>query len=324
MAETFLERLGLDDSCNERDIRRAYALELKKIDQESDIAAFQLLRASYEAALQWVRQPQTGNTWIVADSDWAGTLPTSAEPESECQHAPETATENLPDCEPPLLANLREDAHQVFDLFQREFSDLCRESVPALDSVLTLLRHYRAHEQLLNSQALHRFEVLCAERIAAGWQSGHDMLFAACSQCFEWDSDRALEQRLGTAGTVITGALNERAVLDSPSNKDRAQQLRALQALAGEALPPDPELPIMIHTLEQMRHDFPTYLKIVARLERLSAWQGRWKSLPPERRQQLVQQQLSGIQEPENAYVVMLWKWLLVFLSLFLVYLVRG
>ncbi len=51
----FFELNELSADADERTVKRAYARQLKKIDQENDLEGFQALRDSYEQALMWIK-----------------------------------------------------------------------------------------------------------------------------------------------------------------------------------------------------------------------------------------------------------------------------
>lgn len=60
---SFFKQYELARDAEERDVKRAYAKALKKIDQENDPAGFQALRESYEHALQWLQNKSMYARW---------------------------------------------------------------------------------------------------------------------------------------------------------------------------------------------------------------------------------------------------------------------
>ncbi|PXX37881.1 tetratricopeptide repeat protein [Undibacterium pigrum] len=56
----FFQQYGLPPDADERSVKRAYAKQLKKIDQEIDLPGFQALREAYEEAQEWIRYRDSG------------------------------------------------------------------------------------------------------------------------------------------------------------------------------------------------------------------------------------------------------------------------
>src|SRR5688572_21447388 len=99
-----LKRFGLDSDANERDIRRAYARQLKQIDLEADPGAFQALHEAYQAALSWAQ-----SNIRVQDA------PEETDESAPTQSQPETAHTDAADGEPQTqLIFPMDEARQVF------------------------------------------------------------------------------------------------------------------------------------------------------------------------------------------------------------------
>lgn len=283
-----LARLGLDEDADARAIRRAYARELKRIDQARDPEAFQQLRASYETAL-----------------DWAAWAASQAAPDQAPAPAPlpDTGPVPLPDSGPAAVPLDALQAALALDAaLAREMSgdDKVPEPTPselgslvfeAFVGAMPALARYRgesaepawhdalraalADERLLNFDARLRFEQALAHLLATGWRSGHEVLFPVAASVFGWDQGRRTLGRLGQAGRLLDLALEERAGFASQDVETRAHQREALALVRR----PEPVADSMIvraaPVLEQMAHRFPYWLPVIAPSDKIDLWRAR-------------------------------------------------
>lgn len=315
----FLQRLALDGAADQRAIRRAYAREVKRIDQGADAEGFQLLREAYETALQWeqyqrycaqqeadqgadaapltVMAPdavaESGETGGAAASPAAsttapGTVPVSDDVEAGAAHA---AVPAAPGTAPPAAAAAPEiDPQQlsadVFEAFIAGCSALAQgrtlhDAAPWEQHIRTCLHD----DRLMNLAARDIFEARIVHLLASGWRNGHETLLEAAADAFQWRSDRHRLRQFGHAGAIVDRAIDERSMFDNQEREHKAAQRQVIARLRDGELPDSQQLRADMPHVEQLVVRFPTWLDLVTSMENVELWRTAHAALPPEPQQ---------------------------------------
>ena len=205
----FLLRLDLGPDTDARAIRRAYARELKLIDQEADLPAFQTLRECYEVALRWAAY--------------------QAQRQQDETAPPDLVPETVP-VDPDALALV------VYQRFLAAHGKLATGSI--MDDVSLWeaeLRLRLADDELINLTARATFEARVAHLLAGPWQAANGPLFSAAASVFDWNEDRRRLRQFGYAGAFLNQALEERKLFDAQAVADLAYQRKILARLPRQA-----------------------------------------------------------------------------------------
>jgi hypothetical protein len=256
-APASFQRLGLLPDAEARDIRRAYARELKKIDQALDAAGFQQLRGAYEAALQFAQ-------WQADDDEPAQEAANPVSPgEVARMEAPEAS---LPAVSPDDLADM------VTEAFRGVLAALAvKHGGPSDAPYEAALREALADERLFGIEARHGFELRVAVLLVQGWRPGHEALLVAAVAVFDWSAGARLAS-LGQPGAILDRAVEERAIFDSQGMADKQVQMRILRLLRQQQLPDPAKMAQDIPVFMRMHTRFPHWLPIVAPAERIAYW----------------------------------------------------
>jgi protein TonB len=276
----FLQRLGLDDDTDARSIRRAYARELKLIDQERDSAGFQELREAYDAALRWsswreqqaAQQPAPAPESTAPDYGMARTPVTLAVPPADAAETPPSLT-----LEDPQAA-----AAAVFDEFHAAIKQLAQQR-HAQNSAewQRTLQHSLDDQRLLNVTARIYFEAHIAHLLATGWQPGHEILFVAACKVFHWSDDRRRLRQLGHAGMQIDRAVDEYTMFERLPESELMLHRAALSLLRKDSQPTDYQLRGDMPYVEFLVQHFPAWMSMVVDVNVVEQWRASFRALPP-------------------------------------------
>lgn len=271
----FLFRLGLDDTTDARAIRRAYARELKLIDQERDAAGFQELREAYETALQWADYQSREPAQATAQAQQDAPAADFSIPRTPVRFGMEPAQAPAPD-EPQQLASA------VFGQFMEATQVLVRDHrTQHAVRWQEVLQRCLDDDRLLNLAARTMFEAHVAQLLANGWQPGHEALFVAAANVFHWAEDQRRLQQLGRAGALIDQAINERNGFDTLPESQQMIHRAVLTLLRNEAMPTDFQLRDDMPYVEMLTSYFPSWMSMVVDMKVVAQWRVRYQLLPP-------------------------------------------
>lgn len=303
----FLQRLALDGTADQRAIRRAYAREVKRIDQGADVAGFQLLREAYETALRWeafqrcdARQ-ETTPPGTEADASHAApdagpaapatpagsALPASLATASgrtapaNQAGAPTGATQPAAAIEQCLPTDPQQLSADVFEAFMTGCSGLAQgrtlHDAPAWE---THLRTCLNDDRLMNLAARGIFEARVLHLLAGGWRPGNETLLEAAADVFQWRSDRHRLLRFGHAGAIVDRGIDERSMFDNQERDLITLQRQVILRLRELDMPEAGQLRADMPHVEQLAARFPTWLELVASMDNLEQWRSAYAALP--------------------------------------------
>lgn len=288
----FLARLGLRADADARAIKRAYAREVKLIDQEADVIGFQDLRDAYETALSWAayqiylaEQAALEDT-SAAQESMLGPPPESAEP---AVAAPAPAPLNLAKptiAEPFAVAPELPGAEAVdpdalsktaFDRLLASIDELLRgRLLNDVEMFEKVLNQRLDDDELFNISARAIFEARIVYHLAAGWQKGNENLLSAAAKVFNWTHDRRRLYQFGHAGSMVNQAIDERNLFDRRPEFDARPLRSIMRRLRDGQDTTQRQLREDMPQLEMMMESLPAMMHLLTPTETVQQWRDQY------------------------------------------------
>ncbi|WP_457422166.1 hypothetical protein [Roseateles sp. P5_E7] len=261
-----LARLGLRSDADARSVRRAYAQQLKRIDQETQPREFQALREAYELALHVASRREAE---AAAQADAQPEAPVVAETPREQPKPPEPAGF--------LPTDSGELAKAVFQTFAGRVSTGFKEEAEASAALQDAL----ADDRLLNLEARTLFELQVAHLIMDGWQPGHEFLFGPACEVFSWEKDRAHLRVFGQLGAALDAAINEKLIFFQQTHEQFDRLRHVIRRLRSDTPPTPTLLREDLPLVQMLVQRYPNWLRLVTSQSNINTWFQHLPEEPP-------------------------------------------
>ena len=294
-------RLQLRPDAGEKEVRRAYARELKTIDQETQPEAFQELRETYER-LMWLlaRQRQQAAEEAAATAQ--------AEPAAESATPQDDFADTVPaqDTVPAALAEAPQVQAPSGEALGRQvletlIAKLNEQSFRDREEVAVFLAKCLDDPRLTNVDARQYFEWGITAILAGGWKPGHEWLLAPAMQAFGWERDRSRLLWLGRPGQIVDAAIDDLAAFDTQPEEHRQLQRDVIRDLRAGVQPGTADLLKALPVAEFVLATFPTWMYMVSQPETIAEWRTADAAIPGWRRR-LAQRPLLRLRRTETAF----------------------
>lgn len=264
MNPPFLQRLGLEHDADTKSIRRAYARELKLINQEHDLPGFQLLREAYETALEWAKykQAEPADLALLPEPSRPPPAPAPLAELSVLTPGPAIPLENPHALAATVFGRFAENTKRIVDM------GLLKD--PSL--LETEIRNRLDDDELLNITARGLFEARIAQLLFGQWTQESGVVFGAAATVFNWTQDRRRLQQFGHAGAYLDRAIEEQTMFYAQPQEQLARQNAVMARLR------DPKRPTIVQIRRDLVHvevmikRFPNLLAMLVNRETVEQW----------------------------------------------------
>ncbi|UWE16636.1 hypothetical protein [Herbaspirillum huttiense] len=280
-----LQLLGLDADADERSVRKAYARELKLLDQQQQPDQFQVLHEAYQAALSWCRAPRPqADDLDPVQSDAEQAEPVSApsplepppppvRPSYAQHHARLLIPRDVPVFTAVDVTPWHERAATHWSVVRGRFRALA--AAPDGDDAAgwtQLLNELLSQEQWQELRARPWLEQQIADLLADGWRPGHHHLFEAAAEVFHWHQDVVRLKALGEAGKTLGLALDQKHHFDHYASSQNQTRPRAIARLRNPRPPQPHEIEQLMWSLQPLVQRYPQWMNVVTSMVNYQQW----------------------------------------------------